>query len=396
VERLTRLPGRRRFLAGGAALAATATHGLPAFAQAGDTPLGGTVTIGVVAPFTGDSIKLGEQIGNGVRAAIDDANLIRGTLDKAYLMKTFDDQNLLATGLVNAEFACDDPQVIAVIGHLSGRITDAALRTYENNKMPVLCPASSYERLTDHGYANIVRLTTKDSTEGLLAAGYVNKTLKPANVVVLYQDGDYGADVAAGFQDGMKAAKVECGAIGFSWDKPDWDAVMKQLTAKTPDVIYLAGLTKDMGAIVPHLQVVGYKGALYASQGFFDAATIATYGTAVEGLVISSPTPPLALAPGAFRIKGDFERRYGPFTPLSAFSYAAAQIVIAIVRRTSAADRIAVGRALNIGTPFDTVVGELQFQNDGDPQNPNVYFYKVQDGKWKYVASALPNSFVAK
>jgi branched-chain amino acid transport system substrate-binding protein len=387
---------RRTFLAGGAALAASAATAAPAFAQAGDAPLGGTVTIGVVAPFTGDEIKLGEQIGNGVRAAVDDANLLRGTLDKAYLMKTFDDQNLLATGLVNAEFACDDPQVIAVIGHLSGRITDACLQTYNNNKMPVLCPAATYDRLTAHGYGNIVRLTTKDSTEGRLAAAYVNKTVKPTSAVVLYQDGDYGAEVASGFVDQMGGAKIPCTAFGFSWDKPEWDTVIKNVMAKNPDVVFLAGITKDMGPIVPHLAVVGYKGALFASQGFFDAATIGTYGTAVEGLVISSSTPPLQLAPGAFRIKGDFERRYGAFTPLSAFSYAAAQIVIAIVRRTSASDRIAVQRALNIGTPFDTVVGEMQFQNDGDPQNPNVYFYKVAGGKWKYVASAVPTSYIAK
>jgi branched-chain amino acid transport system substrate-binding protein len=387
---------RRTFLAGGAALAATAAARVPALAQAGDTPLGGTVTIGVVAPFSGDQIKLGEQIGNGVRAATDDANLLRGTLDKAYLMKTFDDQNLLATGLVNAEFACDDPQVIAVIGHLSGRITDGALQTYNNNKMPVICPVSSYDRLTAHGYSNIVRLTAKDSTEGLLAAGYVNAKAKPAAVVVLYQDGDYGADVAQGFVDQMGAAKVATTAFGFSWDKPDWDAVVKEVMAKNPDVVFLAGTTKDMGPVVPRLQVNGYKGAFFASQGFFDPATITTYGTAVEGLVISSSMPPLNIAPGAYRIKNDFERKYGPFTPLSAFSYAAAQILIAIVRRTSASDRIAVQRALGLGTPFDTVVGELQFQITGDPQNVNVYFYKVVNGAWKFVGSALPSSFIVK
>jgi ABC-type branched-subunit amino acid transport system substrate-binding protein len=70
--------------------------------------------------------------------------------------------------------------------------------------------------------------------------------------------------------------------------------------------------------------------------------------------------------------------------------------VIAIVRRTSAADRIAVQRSLSLGTPFDTVVGELQFGVQGDPQNVNVYFYKVVDGKWRYVGSALPSSFIVK
>ena len=387
---------RRSFLAAGAGLAAVALAPAPAKAVFGDTPIAGVVTLGVVAPFTGDDIRSGEQIGNGVRAAIDDANQFRGTLDKAYAMRTFDDQNLLASGLANAEFACDDPTIVAVIGHLSGRITEAALQTYVTNRMPVICPASTYDRLTAHGYGNVLRLATKDSTEGRLAAGYANATLKPQSVVVLYQDGDYGADVAAGYVERMQGDKVKVAPIVFSWNKPDFAEVGARALAAKPDLVYLAGITKDMGGIVPQLRGAGYAGPFHASQGFFDGATIKQYGANAEGLLVSSPMPPLQLAPGAFRIRNDFERKYGALTPLSAFSYAAAQIVISIVRRTGANDRIAVSRAFANTNSYQTLVGSLTFGNDGDPQNPDTYFYAVRDGAWKYVTAAIPNSFVVK
>jgi len=386
---------RRSFIAA-AGVAAAAAQATPALAVYGDTPLGGTVTIGVVGPFTGDSLRLGEQIGNGVRAATDDANRTRGTLDKAYAMRTFDDQNLLASGLVNAEFACDDPTVVAVIGHLSGRITEAALQTYVNNRMPVICPASTYERLTAHGYGNLLRLPTKDSVEGHLAARYVNATQKPKAVAVLYQDGDYGADVAAGFQAQMLGDKVTSTAIAFGWEKPDFAGVAKATLEKAPQAVYLAGIPKDMAPIVPRLRALGYSGTFYASQGFFDTATIAKLGKDAEGLTISCSMPPLNLAPGAFRIKNEYERRYGQMTPLAAFSYAAAQIVLAIVRRTGASDRLAVQRAFNFSSAFDTVVGSLTFANDGDQQNPNAFFYTVKDGAWRYLTAANPSSFIVK
>jgi len=386
---------RRSLIAATGALAA-AGAAKPALAVFGDTPLGGTVTIGVVGPFTGDSIRLGEQMGNGVRAATDDANRFRGSLDKAYAMRTFDDQNLLASGIVNAQFACDDPNVIAVVGHLSGRITEAAMQTYVTNKMPVICPASTYDRLTAHGYGNLVRLGTKDSTEGHLAARYIAATLKPKSVVSLYQDGDYGADVAAGFQDQMLGDKIPASAIGFSWEKPDLAAVVKTALQKSPDVIYLAGIPRDMGPIIPRLRQAGYAGAFFGSQGFFDSATLKTYAKDLEGLIVSTSTPPLSLAPGAFRIKNDYERRYGALSPIAAFSYAAAQIVIAIVRRTGATDRIAVQRALAFSSSFDTVVGPVTFANDGDPQNANAFFYTIKDGAWRYVTAAHPSSFVVK
>jgi branched-chain amino acid transport system substrate-binding protein len=386
---------RRSFIAAAAA-ATAAIPATPALAVYGDLPLGGSVTIGVVGPFTGDSMRAGEQIANGVRAATDDANRSRGSLDKAYLMRTFDDQNLLASGLVNAEFACDDANIVAVIGHLSGRITEAALQTYVTNRMPIICPASTYDRLTAHGYGNLIRLPTKDSIEGHLAARYINATIKPKTVAVLYQDGDYGADVAAGFQDQMLGDKVTSNAIAFAWDKPDFAGVAKATLEKAPEIVYLAGITKDMAPIVPKLRALGYTGSFFASQGFFDAATIAKLGPQAEGLTISCSMPPLNLAPGAFRIKNDYERRYGPMSPIAAFSYAATQIVLAVVKRTGASDRLAVQRGLGFSSSFDTVVGSLSFANDGDPQNPNAFFYTVKDGAWRYVTAANPSNFIVK
>jgi branched-chain amino acid transport system substrate-binding protein len=387
--------GRSAFISGSAA-AGVAALAKPARAAFGDQPMTGTVTIAVVGPFTGDSVRYGEQVGNGVRAALDEANAMRGPLDKVYTSRTFDDQNLLASGLVNAQFVCDDPEVIAVIGHLSGRITEAVMQTYQTNQMQVICPSSSYDRLTAHGYGDILRLQAKDSTEGHLAARHINMTLKPAKVVAIYREGDYGQDVAAGFMSQMQGDKVSATALMLDLDKPDFAGAAKLAIAAKPDLVFLAGTTKDMGAIVPALQSAGFSGPLYASQGFFDAATIGTYGAAVEGLTISSSMPPLALAPGAFRIKNDFEQRYGAMTPLSTFAYAAAQILVSVVRRTNANDRIAVERALNTSSAFDTVIGTIAFQNDGDPINPNLYFYTVKGGAWKYVISANPSSYIVK
>ena len=386
---------RRRFALGTAA-AAIGANAQPARAAFGDSPIVGTETFAVVAPFTGDQIRDGEQMANGVRQAIDDANLFRGSFDRAYVLRTFDDQNLLAAGLVNAQFACDDPTVVSVIGHYSGRITEAAMRTYIDDKMLVICPASSYDRLTAHGYGNILRLVAKDSTEGRRAGEYVAKNSKAASAAVLTQDGDYGADVADGFTEVMTANKIKVTPIQFAWDKPKYDVAATETLAAKPDVVYLAGILKDMGPMLSRLRSAGYSGPLYASQGFFEAATVAKYAGSAEGLTVSSSMPPLAIAPGAFRIKSDFERRYGALTPLSAFSYAATQILITLVRRTGAQDRIGVLRSLTSSSTFQTVVGPITFQNDGDPQDVNVYFYRVTNGAWKYAGSALPSSFVAR
>jgi len=388
---------RSGFLGGAAALAAVPWAGrASAITQYGDAPIAGTVTIAVVAPFTGDAITLGQQLGNGVRAAIDDTNALRGTLDKAFVMRTFDDQNLLAVGLQSAEFACDDATVVCVIGHLSGKITDGALKTYVNNNMPVIVPATTYDPITSHGYGSVLRLPTKDSTEGRLAARNAETALKIENAVVLYQDGDYGLDIAAGFHNQLIADKISSKAIEFSYSKPDFAGVAKATAGGKPDVVYLAGLVRDMGGILPALHDAGYAGPVYASQGFFEQLTTTKYATLAEGLLVSCSMPPLQLAPTDFRVRNNFQIKYGPMTPLSTFAYAAAQIAISGVHRSGATDRLGVARALSYATPFDTVLGTLSFQNDGDPSNPNIYFYTVKNGAWAYVHAAHKTDFILK
>ena len=386
--------GRREFVAGGAALGALALAS-PARAVF-DDPISGVAQIALVAPFTGDAIRLGEQIGNGVRAAVEDANRVRGNLDRIFAIKTFDDQNTLASGLVNSQFVVDDATIVCAIGHLRGHITDAALQTYVNGRLPLIVPASTMDRITAHGYGGVLRLATKDSTEGNLAGAVVLARVKPKSSVVLYQDADYGIDVAAGYHDRMLKEKIDSKAIRYAWDVKDTAPIVKAALDAKPDVIYLAGLAKDMGSTLHALRASAYTGPIYASQGFFEGTTTDKFKADAEGIIVSTSMPPLQLAPTVLRIKTDFERRYGGFTPLSAFAYASAQIAISAVKRGGVADRHAVSRALSFSTPYDTVVGTLTFGSNGDPLDPNVYFYTVKDGKWAYLQAAHRSSFVLK
>ena len=139
---------------------------------------------------------------------------------------------------------------MCVIGHLSGRITDAALKTYVNNSMPLIVPASTYDPITSHGYGSILRLSTKDSTEGRLGARNA-EALKPALGYVLYQDGDYGFDVAAGFHNQLLADKIESKAVSLQLEQARLRGRREDAAGAKPDVVYLAGLARDMGGSYP-------------------------------------------------------------------------------------------------------------------------------------------------
>jgi branched-chain amino acid transport system substrate-binding protein len=389
------MTSRRSFIAGAAALAAGG-RALRADAFPSDAPFTATATIGVAAPFTGDHTKLGEQIANGVRAAIDEANRVRGNFDRVMSMRTFDDEDLLASAIVTAGFACDDPTVLCVVGHLNGHITEQAARVYENKGMPLIVPATTFDRLTEDGFGNVLRLPTKDSTEGQLSAKYVVERLKPSKVAAFYQDGDYGFDVVRGFSQQADTDKLQVQTVEFAFDKPKFTDAAKAGLGTKADLMYLAGKVADMGPLLHELRAGGFTGPVVASQGFFDAVTIKKYGADLGTFVVSSPLPPLELAPSVYRVRSEFEGRYGRFTYLAAFGYAAAQVAIAAIRRAGSSDRLALLRQLQLPAPYDTIVGPYEFLPSGDAVDPNVYFYTVRDGQFRYERGAHSSSFILK
>ncbi len=379
---------RSQFLGGlGAALGVGAID-LPVYTA--------TLRIAVVAPQSGDARRLGTQLVGGVRAAVEEQNRLRFQTERAFVFDQFDDHDTAADARVQANFAVDNPDTMAVVGHVSATPTLAALDIYAQARIPLIVPTVTDDRITAHGYQNVFRLPTKDSDEGGLVAGYVLTTGSKAPLVVS-QDGDYGPEVATGFVRRASAMHVDAPAVQFSLEKPDYPGAAAAVLAKSPDCVVLAGLVGDMGPLLPALRAKGYAGRVVATQGFFDPATVApAFVKQAEGLVISTDVPYYRLAPTAVRDVQDYESRYGPLTPVAAYGYAAVQLIQAAVRRTGAANRLSLIRALATGSAYDTVTGSYGFTPSGDVLQPNCYFYRVANGKFAYERQAHPGGFMLK
>jgi branched-chain amino acid transport system substrate-binding protein len=299
----------------------------------------------------------------------------------------------LAQAILNVQFAAADSTIVAMIGGFDGSLITASLPNYANAQMPLLIPGSTADAVTGRGYRDVWRLPTKDSMEGQLFARFIEKRAKPKLAVAVTQDGDYGSDVAQGFLNQARSSGFVVDIYTMPMNKTDYAGAAKNIVQAKPQLVYLCGQTGDMGPLIPALQQAGYKGKFGASQGFYNGATIDKYADAFDGGFISTSFPPLERAPDVANVLNDFRQRY-TVTALSAFSYAAAQIVIAAVRRVGANNRLATLSALQSPTTYNTLVGSFQFGPTGDPNDPIVYFYTVQNGKFKFVAASHPSQFI--
>ena len=385
---------RAQFLAGAGAAA-----GLLRQAQdrliAQVQPYSKTLRIGVCAPMSGDDRRIGQQLVSGVRAGVEQMNQVRSAFDGTLLFDTYDDRNTAADASVQATFAVNARDVVAVIGHVSAAATLNTEQTYARAAMPLIVPTVTDDRVTSQGYRNVFRLPTKDSDEGGLLAAYVVQTGSKAPHVVT-QDGDYGPDVAAAFIRTAGTLHVNAEGTQFAIDKPDYGKAADNVLAHKPDCVVLAGNAGDMGPLLGLLRAQGYTGRFVGTQGFFDPLTVGKLVKDAEGMVVSTSVPYYPLAPTAVRDVQEYQAHYGPLTPIAAYGYAAVQLVHLATRRSGAVTRIGIVRALATGGTYDTVTGSYIFGPYGDVLQPNCYFYAVRNGKFAYERQARPSGFMLK
>jgi branched-chain amino acid transport system substrate-binding protein len=379
---------RSHFLAGlGGAAGATQVAQL--------TPYTATLRFAVVCPQSGPDARIGRQLLDGVRGAVDEINRTRPSFERVLIYTAYDDHNTPADATVQASFATGSPDVVATIGHLSSAATLVTEPAYANAQMPLIVPTVTDDRITARGYRNVFRLPTKDSDEGSLVAAYAITTGSKAPHVVT-QEADYGPDVATAFVRRASALHVATDATVFSLDKPDFAKAADTVLGHSPDCVVLAGNVDDMGPLLRALRAKGYAGRFIGTQGFFDAQTLSQYAKEAEGMVVSTTVPYYPLAPTALRDVQDYQSYNGPLTPVAAFGYAAVQLIRAAVRRTNAANRLALIRAIASGGAYDTVTGSYTFGPSGDVLDPNCYFYRIANGKFAYERQAHPSGFMLK
>lgn len=385
---------RGEFLAGAAAALGGDTLRRTQVAQIlpGYTP---TFRISVVCPQSGPDGRLGKQLVDGVRGAVDEINRDRPSYQSLVLYNAYDDHNDAAQATVQADFATSAPDAMAVIGHLSATTTLATQQLYANAQIAVIVPTVTDDRITERGYRNVFRLPAKDADEGGLVAAYVIATGSKAPHVVS-QDGPYGPNVAAGFL--RRAGALHIGAVGtqFSLDNPSYDNAAAAVLSHDPDCVVLAGNVDDMGPIMTVLRTKGYTGRFVGTQGFFDAITLKEFAKESEGMVVASPVPYYPMAPSTRQDLTDYEGQYGAITPVAAFGYAAVQLVRNAAIRMNVTNRLAMIRALLSGGSYDTITGNYQFTPSGDVLDPNCYFYRIGDGKFSYERQGHPTGFMLK
>ncbi len=129
-----------------------------------------TVVIGLAGPLTGPSARIGKDLENGARLAIDDANAQHPTLGGkpvTFKLQSEDDQSDPRTAVAVAQRLVDGG-VAGVVGHWNTGTSIPAARIYHDAGIAQVAPVATGHAYTQQGFDTSFRVMGHDDDGGQL------------------------------------------------------------------------------------------------------------------------------------------------------------------------------------------------------------------------------------
>ena len=344
------------------------------------------IVIGVAGPITGPNAAFGAQLQKGAEQAAADINAAGGVNGEQIKVVVGDDVSDPKQGVSVANKFLSDG-VKYVVGHFNSGVTIPAIeQVYGENGMFVITPAATNPKVTEMGVATVFRTCGRDDQQGVVAGGYLASKFKDAKIAVVHDKTPYGQGLPDEPKKAMNAAGVtEVMYEGVNIGDKDFSALIGKMKEAGVSIIYWGGLHTEAGLIIRQAADQGLKATLVSGDGIVSNELASIAGDAVAG-TLNTFGPDPTLNPANKEIVEKFKA--AGFNPeaYTLYSYAAVQVIAAAATAAKSNDPVEAAKAAHAGT-FPTVLGEMSFDEKGDPKLPGYIMYewvKGDDGKYTY------------
>jgi branched-chain amino acid transport system substrate-binding protein len=363
-------------------LAAVTTAALAFAAPAGAQD---TITVATAGPMTGQYASFGEQMKRGAEMAVADFNAAGGVLGKQLVLEVGDD-------------ACDPKQAVAVAndfvskevavvaGHFCSGSSIPASAVYAEEDILQISPASTNPALTEDaqekGWYNVFRTCGRDDAQGIVAGKFLAEKYKGKNVAILHDKTAYGKGIADETKKNMNANGLkEVMYEAYTAGEKDYSALVSKMKQANIDAFYLGGYHTEGGLIIRQAREQGLDAQMVSEDALVTAEFWTIAGPAGEGTLMTFQPDPRKRDSAKALVERFKAAGYDP-EGYTLYTYAALQVWKAAAEAAGTTDTEAVSDAIR-GKSFDTVLGELTFDEKGDVKDPEYVWYIWSDGGYK-------------
>ena len=347
------------------------------------------VRIGTVSPLSGPSAHAGKDIENGARMAMDELNtkgIVLGGRKVQWVLQPEDDSADPRTGAAVAQKLVD-AKVAAVVGHLNSGTTVPASKIYANAGIPQISPAATTPAYTNQGFKTAFRVVANDKLIGRTLATYSIATLKARKIAVIDDRTAFGQGLADEFLSGLKKAGAGGSVVSrqFTNDKAtDFSAILTQIRARDPDVIFYGGMDAVAGPMLKQMQALGLRAKLISGDGVCSEKMPQLAG---DALVDDKVYCVVAGGVGAVQEAGlnaftqRYQQRYKiPLQTYAPYAYDAVMVFAKAMQTANSSDPARFLPAL-AAVRHEGITGSIAFDQKGDLRDAAMTIYTFRNGK---------------
>lgn len=239
--------------------------------------------IGEFAALTGATASFGQSAHRGVRMAIDEANVGGGVLGKKLRLVTEDDQSKAGEAATVVRRMISREKPVAIIGEVASSRSLEAAPICQQNKIPMISPASTNPKVTETG-DYIFRVCFIDPFQGAVLAKFMlQRGLTKAAILT-----DVKQDYAVGLADFFKDYFTKNGGTivseqSYSSGDKDFKAQLTSIRSTNPEAILVAGYYNEAGLIASQARELEIKVPLLGGDGWDSPSLVEVAGEAMEG-----------------------------------------------------------------------------------------------------------------
>nr|WP_314545513.1 branched-chain amino acid ABC transporter substrate-binding protein [uncultured Massilia sp.] len=346
------------------------------------------VKIGSASPLSGPGAHQGKDIENGARMAIDDLNakhIVIGGKQIKWVLQAEDDASDPKQGTSVAQKLVD-AKVAAVVGHLNSGPTVPASKIYASAGIPQISPAATTPIYTHQGYKTAFRVVANDNMVGSALAKYAVQTLHAKKIAVIDDRTAFGQGLADEFTKHVRQLKgAEIVSRQYTNDKAtDFNAILTQIRAKKPDVIFYGGMDAVAGPMLKQMKTLGITAKMVSGDGICSEKLPQLAGDAlgddkVTCVVAGGVTDKEQPALDAFSER--YRQRYKiPLQTYAPYAYDAAMVFAAAMQKANSVDPAKFLPAL-AAIRYQGVTGTIAFDPNGDLRDAALTLYTYRQGK---------------
>jgi branched-chain amino acid transport system substrate-binding protein len=274
-----------------------------------------------------------------------------------------------------------------VVGPFNSGVAIPTSEVYAENGILMVSPAATNPVYTERGLWNTFRTCGRDDAQGGVAGKYLADNFKDKKIAVVHDKTPYGQGLADETKKALNAEGVnEVMYEGVNTGDKDFSALIGKMKEAGVEIIYWGGLHTEAGLIIRQAKDQGLGAKLVSGDGIVNNELAAIAGDAVEG-TLNTFGPDPTLRPENKDLVAKFVAEGFNPEAYTLYAYAAMQSIAGAAAAAGSNDPEAVAAALKGGT-FNTVLGDLGFDEKGDPKLPGYVMYewrKGADGKFNYI-----------